>query len=310
MEYITLKNSNLKVSRFQMGGCPMGGFGWGETHEQDFLDAINVAIEKGVNFFDTADIYGLGQSELTLAKGVQGKRDKIVIQSKFGVRRQNGKTVYDNSPAYMRQALEESLKRLNTDYLDVYVIHYRDNTPIEEVVDGLKTLQKEGKIRYFGLSNITKEHLTELLPYKNLFVNCQHEYSLACRIHEAALLEEVEKLNVTPLTWGSLGQGVLTGKYDINTVFDASDRRSRDVYVNFHGEKLKKNLEIVEKLRPIAKNHNKTIPAVAIRFILDNIKDSVVIAGVKTEKEMLSNLEALDWHLTEEELQILNEASL
>ena len=157
MEYITLKNSDLKVSRFQMGGCPMGGFGWGETHEQDFLDAIDVAIEKGVNFFDTADVYGLGQSELTLAKGIKGRRDKVIIQSKFGVKRQDGKTVYDNSPAYMRHALEESLKRLNTDYIDVYVIHYRDNTPIEEVVDGLKTLQKEGKVRYLGLSNISKK---------------------------------------------------------------------------------------------------------------------------------------------------------
>lgn len=310
MEYITLKNSDLKVSRFQMGGCPMGGFGWGETHEQDFLDAIDVAIEKGVNFFDTADVYGLGQSELTLAKGIKGRRDKVIIQSKFGVKRQDGKTVYDNSPAYMRYALEESLKRLNTDYIDVYVIHYRDNTPIDEVVDGLKTLQKEGKVRYFGLSNITKDNLEELLPFKNLFVNCQHEYSLACRIHEEKLREEVQKLNVTPLTWGSLGQGILTGKYDINTVFGPDDRRSREIYVNFHGEKLKKNLEIVEKMRPIAESHNTTVSAVAIRFILDNIKDSVVIAGVKTRAEMLSNLEALDWHLTEEELKILNEVSL
>ena len=142
MEYVTLKNSNLKVSRFQMGGCPMGGFGWGETNEQDFLNAINIAIENGVNFFDTADTYGLGQSEITLAKGIKGKRDKVVIQSKFGVRRIDGKTLYDNSPQYMRSALEESLKRLNTDYIDVYVIHYRDNTPIEQVVDGLTALQK------------------------------------------------------------------------------------------------------------------------------------------------------------------------
>ena len=146
----------------------MGGFGWGETNEQDFLNAINIAIENGVNFFDTADTYGLGQSEMTLAKGIAGKRDSVVIQSKFGVRRIDGKTVYDNSPKYMRSALEESLKRLNTDYIDVYVIHYRDNTPIEEVVEGLKTLQQEGKIRYFGLSNIKKDGLEELLPYKNL----------------------------------------------------------------------------------------------------------------------------------------------
>lgn len=310
MEYITLKNSNLKVSRFQMGGCPMGGYGWGDTNEQDFLNAINLAIENGVNFFDTADTYGLGQSEITLAKGIKGKREKVVIQSKFGVRRIDGKTVYDNSPKYMRTALEESLKRLNTDYIDVYVIHYRDNTPIEEVVGGLKDLQKEGKIRYFGLSNIKKEGLEELLPYKNLFVNCQDEYSLACRKHEEDLLKVVEKLNVTPLTWGSLGQGILTGKYDINTVFDSNDRRSREIYVNFHGEKLKKNLEIVEKLKVIAAAHGKTVPATAIRFILDNIKDSVVIAGVKNEKQMLSNLDALDWHLTQEEIKILNEVSL
>ena len=310
MEYITLKNSNLKVSRFQMGGCPMGGYGWGDTNEQDFLNAINLAIENGVNFFDTADTYGLGQSEITLAKGIKGKREKVVIQSKFGVRRIDGKTVYDNSPKYMRTALEESLKRLNTDYIDVYVIHYRDNTPIEEVVGGLKDLQKEGKIRYFGLSNIKKEGLEELLPYKNLFVNCQDEYSLACRKHEEDLLKVVEKLNVTPLTWGSLGQGILTGKYDINTVFDSNDRRSREIYVNFHGEKLKKNLEIVEKLKVIAAAHGKTVPATAIRFILDNIKDSVVIAGVKNEKQMQSNLDALDWHLTKEEIDILNEVSL
>ncbi len=310
MEYVTLKNSDLTVSRFQMGGCPMGGFGWGETNEQDFLNAINIAIENGVNFFDTADTYGLGQSEMTLAKGIKGKRDKVVIQSKFGVRRIDGKTVYDNSPSYMRQALEESLKRLNTDYIDVYVIHYRDNTPIEEVVDGLKDLQKEGKIRYFGLSNIKKDGLDELLPYKNMFVNCQDEYSLACRKHEEDLLEVVNKLNVTPLTWGSLGQGILTGKYDINTVFDSNDRRSREIYVNFHGDKLKKNLEIVEKLKVVAAAHKKTVPATAIRFILDNIPESVVIAGVKNEKQMLSNLDALDWHLTKEEIDILNEVSL
>lgn len=310
MEYITLKNSDLKVSRFQMGGCPMGGYGWGQTNEEDFLKAISVALSNGVNFFDTADTYGLGQSEITLAKGIKGKRQDVIIQSKFGVRVENGKTVYDNSPKYMKEALEKSLTRLNTDYIDIYVIHYRDNTPIEEVVYGLKTLQKEGKIRYFGLSNIKKDGIEEFLPFKNLFVNCQLEYSLACRNYEQDLLMVVDKLNVTPLTWGSLGQGILTGKYDINTVFDKNDRRSRDIYVNFHGEKLKKNLEIVEKLKIIAKNHNKSVASTAIRFILDNIEDSVVIAGVKNEKQMHSNLEAFNWSLTKEELQILNEVSL
>jgi aryl-alcohol dehydrogenase-like predicted oxidoreductase len=293
-----------------MGGCPMGGYGWGATNENDFLTAIDTAIGNGVNFFDTADTYGLGQSELTLAKGIKNRRNDVVIQSKFGVRIIDGKTVYDNSPQYMREALEKSLTRLNTDYVDIYVIHYRDETPIEEVVDGLKTLQKEGKVRYFGLSNIQKEKLNELLPYKNLFVNFQNEYSLACRKFEEDIFYVSDTLNATPLTWGSLGQGILTGKYDINTKFDSNDRRSREIYVNFHGEKLKKNLEIVETLKPIAAAHNKTIASTAIRFILDNIPKSVVIAGVKNEKQMLSNLDALDWHLTKQELKVLNEVSL
>lgn len=310
MEYITLKNSELRVSRFCMGGCPMGGYGWGETNEKDFLDAIDCAIENGVNYFDTADTYGLGQSEITLAKGIGNRRHNLVIQSKFGVRIIDGKTIYDNSPKYMREALEKSLMRLNTDYVDIYVIHYRDETPIEEVVNGLKALQKEGKIRYFGLSNIQKEKLDELLPYKNLFVNFQNEYSLACRKYEEDISRVSNEINATPLTWGSLGQGILTGKYDINTKFETNDRRSREIYVNFHGEKLKKNLEIVEKLKPIAQKHNKSIASTAIRFILDNIPESVVIAGVKNKKQMLSNLEALDWSLTPQEIKILNEVSL
>lgn len=309
MEYITLKNSDLYVSRFCMGGCPMGGYGWGETNEKDFLDAIDTALDKGVNYFDTADTYGLGQSELTLAKGLGSKRKDTIIQSKFGVRIINGKTIYDNSPSYMREALEKSLTRLGTDYVDIYVIHYRDETPVEEVVDGLKTLQKEGKVRYFGLSNIQKEKLDELLPYKNLFVNFQNEYSLACRKFEKDISLVSDKLNSTPLTWGSLGQGILTGKYDINTKFDSNDRRSREIYVNFHGEKLKKNLEIVEQLKIVAKNHNKSVASTAIRFILDYIPDSVVIAGVKNKNQMLSNLEALDWKLAPEEIKLLNEVS-
>lgn len=310
MEYITLKNSNLSVSRFCMGGCPMGGYGWGETNEKDFLDAIDAAVGNGVNYFDTADTYGLGQSEITLAKGLGAKRKDVVIQSKFGVRIIDGKTVYDNSPKYMREALEKSLMRLNTDYVDVYVIHYRDETPIEEVVEGMKALQKEGKVRYFGLSNIQKEKTDELLPYKNLFVNFQNEYSLACRKFEKDIEFVASKLNATPLTWGSLGQGVLTGKYDLNTKFNSNDRRSREIYVNFHGEKLKKNLEIVERLKIIAKNHEKIVASTAIRFILDNIKDSVVIAGVKNKNQMLSNLDALDWNLTPEEIKFLDEVSL
>lgn len=310
MEYITLKNSNLKVSRLCMGGCPMGGYGWGDVQEQELIDAIHCAVDNGINFFDTADTYGLGQSEKTLAKGLGSNRKDVIIESKFGVRFGKEGTTYDNSPAYIQECLEGTLQRLGTDYIDVYVVHYRDGkTPIEDVVGKLEDLQKEGKLRYFGLSNIHEDGMAELLPYKGKFVCCQDEYSLACRKFESDLFKVQNEIGVTPLTWGSLGQGILTGKYDRTCTFEQNDRRSRDIYVNFHGDKLMKNLDIVDAMRPIAEAHGVSVAAVAIRFIMDYLKDSAVLVGAKRPSQILGNLESIGWSLTEEELQILNNIS-
>ena len=311
MEYIKLKNSDLTVSRLCMGGCPMGGYGWGKTQEEELIGAVHAALDNGVTFFDTADTYGLGQSEITLGKGLKGHRHEVVIQSKFGVRVGNGKTVYDNSPEYIRFALEQSLNRLGTDYVDLYVIHYRDpSTPMEAVVETLETLRDEGKIRYFGLSNIHAEGMDELLPYKGSFVNCQDEYSLACRKNEADLLAIHEKMDVNPMTWGSLGQGILTGKYTRENIqFGSDDRRSREIYVNFHGEKLEQNLRIVDAMRDIAPHYGKPLSALAIRFILDHLPESVVLCGAKRPSQVLGNIEGLDWHLSEEDIQRLDEVS-
>jgi len=311
MEYLNLNNSDLKVSRLCMGGCPMGGYGWGDTQEKDFLDAINVAIDNGLNFFDTSDTYGLGQSEITLGKGLGNRRKDVIIQTKFGVRYGDGKSTYDNSPAYIQEALEKSLKNLNTDYVDIYVIHYRDGkTPIEEVVGKLEELKKQGKIRYFGLSNYHGEEVKELIPFKDKFVCCQDEYSLACRKNEQDLLCLRDEFGLTPLTWGSLGQGILTGKYNKDSCFASNDRRSREIYVNFHGDKLLRNLEIVDVMTPIAEAHGVSLAAVAIRFIMDYLKDSVVLVGAKRPSQILGNLEAVDWNLTAEEIALLNGVSM
>lgn len=311
MEYITLQNTGLRVSRFCMGGCPMGGYGWGSVQESELLDAIHAALDAGVNFFDTADTYGLGQSERTLAKGLGSRRRDVVIESKFGVRVGGGKTVYDNSPEYIQQALEESLRRLNTDYIDVYLVHYRDGkTPIADVVGKLEELKTAGKLRYYGLSNIHGDGLEELLPYAGRFACCQDELSLACRKNEDDLRAVQSRLRATPMTWGSLGQGILTGKYNReNICFGADDRRSREIYVNFHGEKLEQNLRIVEALKKIAANREKSVAACAIRWILDTLPESVVIAGVKRPAQLSANVEAMGWTLNEEELRELNEVS-
>lgn len=310
MEYIKLKNSDLKVSRLCMGGCPMGGYGWGNVQEQDLIDAVYTALDNGITIFDTADTYGLGQSEVTLGKALGSKRKHVVIADKFGVRVEQGKTFYDNNPEYIKKALDASLSRLGTDYIDLYQLHYRDNiTPLIDVIKTLEELKKEGKIRYYGLSNIYEADYNELLPFIGQIVSVQDEYSLACRKNEKILKVLSKNLKFTPFTWGSLGQGILTGKYNQYVKFDSNDRRSRDVYVNFHGDKLLKNLKIVETMKPIAMAHNKSISAVAIRFILDWLEESVVLVGAKNPSQIMGNLEGLNWKLTDKELQKLNDIS-
>ena len=311
MEYVTLKNSDIKVSRICMGGCPMGGYGWGDTQENELIDAVHAALDSGVNFFDTADTYGLGQSEKTLGKALGSHRKNVIIASKFGVRIENGKTFYDNSSKWIETALEGSLKRLGTDYLDVYQIHYRDGkTPLSEVVETLEKLKQKGFIRSYGLSNIHQEDVNEIKPLIGKFVSFQDEYSLACRKNEEDMFDFADHFAMTPLTWGSLGQGVLTGKYTKENVnFGTNDRRSRDIYVNFHGEKLLKNLEIVEVMKEIAMKYDKSVAAVAIRYILDFIPESVVLCGAKRPSQILDNVSSVGWKLDQEDIAKLNEVS-
>lgn len=309
MEYITLKKSELKVSRICIGGDPMGMHAWGETDEKELMEAVCCGIENGINFFDTADVYGLGKAEELLGKALQGRRDQVVIASKFGVRRteDNTRTFYDNSPVWIRQAVEGSLRRLRTDYIDLYQIHDLDGkTPIEDVVETLDRLRQEGKIRYYGLSNILGKHIPALLPFKEKFISFQDQYSLACRDYESEIVDISRSLEVNPLTWGSLGQGILTGKYGRDITFPESDRRSRDTYPNFHGKKLQKNMDIVDCMRKIGAGYGKKPTALAIRYILDHLSDSVAIVGVKRKEQVLSNCEACGWKLRTQDLELLD----
>lgn len=294
-----------------MGGCPMGKYGWGDVQENELIDAVHAALDRGITMFDTADTYGLGQSERILAKALGKRRKDVVIADKFGVRVGSNGTVYDNSPQYIREALDNSLQRLETDYIDLYQVHYRDNfTPLSAVIDTLEELKNAGKIRYYGLSNIHEKDYDEIKPYIGRIVSVQDEYSLACRKNEMDLLRLSEEFRITPLTWGSLGQGILTGKYTKdNVTFGADDRRSRDIYVNFHGDKLIKNLEIVEVMKEIAVRYNKPVSAVAIRYILDFIPKSVVLVGAKRPSQIIGNIEGTDWKLAEDDIRKLDEIS-
>ena len=312
MQKVTIKKTDLAVSALCMGGCPLGGYGWGNTQRDELVAAVRAAVDSGINFFDTADTYGLGESERTLAEALGARSKDVVITTKFGVRVENGKTTYDNSREYIFKAVEGSLKRLNRDYIDLYQVHYRDGvTPLSDVAESLEMLRQQGKIRYFGLSNIHEGDAEEIKSFgnSNPFVSFQDEYSLACRKNESEMFRFRDEYEMTPFTWGSLGQGILSGKYDKNCKFEANDRRSREIYVNFHGEKLLRNLEIVEVLKEIAAEQGKSVSSVAIRWILDYLEESVVIVGAKSPKQILQNVEALNWTLTGEQIDRLERIS-
>lgn len=310
MQYIRLKGIDLPVSRLCVGGCPAGEYGWGRVDHAQIESAIRRAYELGLTFFDTADTYGLGRSEQNMGEVLHPVRDRVVIATKFGVRVEGGKTFYDNSPAYIDRALGESLKRLNTDYIDLYQVHYLDGrTPVDELMEALIRHRRSGKIRAIGLSNITPEQASAFAPYAQEIAAFQNHYSLAHRDEEAAMRQSAQLLCAAPLTWGSLGQGVLTGKYGADVHFDKDDRRSRAVYDNFYGDKLQKNLRIVEAMRPIAQAHGVPVAAVAVRWILDHLPGSVVIAGMKTPAQAQSNAIALGFALTQAELAALDGVS-
>ena len=310
METIRLKGIDLPVSRLCAGGCPAGEYGWGNVSRAEVEQAMRSAVEMGVNFFDTADTYGLGRSEETMGDTLRAYRDRVVLATKFGGRVEGGKTIFDNRPAYIAKALAASLARLKTDCIDLYQVHYLDGvTPIPVMMEALIRHKEQGDIRAIGLSNITPEALPQLAPYREHIATFQNHFSLAHRDDEAAMWKIADTLAAAPLTWGSLGQGVLTGKYGADVQFDANDRRSRTVYDNFYGEKLQKNLRIVEAMRPVAKAHGVPLASVAVRWILDALPGSVVITGVKTPAQAQDNAQAITFTLGKAELAALSDVS-
>lgn len=305
MEFARLGASGPEVPRLGVGGCPFGGHGWGPVDCRSMVRAVHAALDLGLNFFDTADVYGLGQSEMLLGEALRGR--SAVIATKCGVRVEGGRTFYDNSPRWITAACEGSLRRLGRDCIDLYQLHYRDGRPMEEILETFQKLRDSGKIRQFGLSNLSISDLPEMMPFAGEFASVQNEYSLARRQGEGDLMEICGHLDASPMTWGSLGQGVLTGKYTASTAFGSDDRRSRETYVNFRPGTLERNLQIVEILRRIGLEREKSPAAVAVRFILDKLPGSVALCGVKGPEQLLPD--ALGWHLTSEELALLDAAS-
>lgn len=305
MEYVRLGDTDLEVSRFGFGGCPLGGHGWGDTDEQRLKAAIAGAFDAGVTLFDTADVYGLGHSEALLGEVLQAHRDEVVFATKFGVRRKDDSTVYDNSADWIQSSVEGSLKRLRTDYIDLYQLHYWDSqTPLTDVVETLQMLRRQGKIRSFGVTNLNPR---EISPDRiDGLVSFSMEYNLT-RQDRTAEIRAIEASGLTFLSWGSLAQGALSGKYSADTAFDPADRRSRDAYSAFHGKGLERREQVVALLRTMAPNYpGRTVAQMAIRWILDMHPKSAALVGMKSPEQVRDTCGAFDWSLTAEDLSRLS----
>lgn len=306
MQKRLLGKQGLQVSTIGLGCMGMSEF-YGETDEKESLATLDRALELGINFFDTADMYGYGDNEKLLSHFVQKNRQEIIIATKFGiVRDRNNPTVraIDGSPEYVKSSCEASLKRLGIETIDLYYQHRVDpNTPIEETVGAMKQLVDEGKIRFIGLSEADAETIKrahKIHPISAL----QTEYSLWSREPEKNVLPTCRELGIGFVPYSPIGRGFLTGKITNVANLDATDFRRN--LPRFQGEHLDHNLKIVNILQELAKAKNCTAPQLALAWLIAQGPDIVPIPGTKRRKYLEENVGCTNINLSPAELTELN----
>jgi myo-inositol catabolism protein IolS len=291
-----LGSSSLEVQRLAFGCEQLGGHDWGDVDIAAIERAIDVAVSHGAMLFDTADCYGLGESERRLGRALRAHRDRALIATKFGVRfSDSGAIFYDSRAEWIDHALHASLQRLGTEVIDLYQMHYWDgSTPLAAVFDHLEVLRDQGKIRWYGLTNHLPQHF-DASAYPGL-VSVSLEYSLVHREHEHAARALAHR-GLSFLSYGCLGQGVLSGKYGDEHRFPANDRRSRSSYVNFHGDRYQRNLLIVKAMQHWARQLDASTPQIALAWIFQRIPGSIALVGIKQPRHMSEALCALTLEL-------------
>jgi aryl-alcohol dehydrogenase-like predicted oxidoreductase len=298
---------DLSVSALGLGCMGMSEF-YGEGDEGESLSVIHRALDLGVSFLDTADMYGVGRNEELVGRALKGRRDRVVLATKFGnVRGPNGERLGINGrPDYLRRACDDSLRRLRTDHIDLYYQHRVDpNVPIEETVGEMGRLVDEGKVRFLGLSEagpatIRRAHATH--PIAAL----QTEYSLWSRDPEAEILPTLRELGIGFVPYSPLGRGFLTGRFQKPE--DLPDDDFRKSSPRFSGENFAKNLKLVDTVKAIAKRRNATPSQLALAWVLAQGDDIVPIPGTKRIRYLEENAEAVHVELTADDLAEIDEA--
>jgi aryl-alcohol dehydrogenase-like predicted oxidoreductase len=294
MEYRRLGSLNVSLVGI---GC--NNFGW-RTDAAGTAAVVDAALDAGINFFDTADVYGGGQSEEFLGKTLKGRRNRAIIATKFGIKMGDGKE--GARPEYVRQALEDSLRRLQIDTIDLYQIHRPDpNTPIADTLQALNDAVRAGKVREIGCSNFSAEQLraASATPGPKNFVSVQNDYSMLKRDAEAEVLPECAQTGVAFLPYFPLANGLLTGKYRKGKPFPESSR-GKDAF----GPKIftPENLDRVETLIGFAENRGHSLLDLAFSWLAAHPEVCSVIAGAKTPEQVRVNSTAASWKLTAKDM--------
>ncbi len=303
----TLGRDGLKVSAIGLGCMGMSEFYKGGTNEQESVATINRALDLGVDLLDTADVYGPFTNELLVGKAIKGRRNEVVLATKFGnMRDADGKFLGVNGrPEYVLECCEASLKRLGVDHIDLYYQHRVDpNVPIEETVGAMATLVKQGKVRYLGLSEAASDTIrraNKIHPIAAL----QTEYSLWTRDPEDEILGTVRELGISFVAYSPLGRGFLTGSFRKIEDLEPDDYRRHSP--RFQGENFEKNLQLVKQVEELARQKGCTPSQIALAWLLQQGEDIVPIPGTKRVKYLEENVAALNITLTADELARIDE---
>lgn len=301
---------DIKLSRLSLGCWQLGGHGWGKVSEADMIQAVYKALDLGITLFDTAPIYGLGHSEELLGEALQAKRRAVVIATKVGLKWEKGddfKKSIDCSPENIYREIEGSLRRLKTDYIDIYQIHWPGpDTPIEDTMIAMQKLRASGKIRLIGCCNFPLSLLKQALEFGRIDA-VQIPYNLVDREVEADLLPFCRDNNIAVLTYSSLAGGLLSGKYDKNTKFGPNDHRGRSEDGYFSKEALPGNLAVIERVKTVATRLNKSPVQVALCWILENHSVTSAIFGAKNVVQLEENAAALGFTLSREDMKFLSQ---
>jgi aryl-alcohol dehydrogenase-like predicted oxidoreductase len=321
MEYRKLGQSEIKVSELAFGAWAIGGWLWGGADSNDAIQAIQTAVDNGMTTIDTAAVYGFGLSEELVGKAVKGKRDKVQILTKFGLvwdekkgkffflsKDNSGKAIDIYSFSSKERVIsdcENSLRRLGTDYIDLYQIHWPDSTtPVSETMEALEILQKQGKIRAGAVSNYSVELMKEAIKTLSI-ASDQVPYSMVNRGIEDEIIPYCISNNIGILAYSPLQRGLLTGKLKQGHSFADGDSRPDSIY--YKEPNFSRIIQLTNDLMEIAKGHNVNLSQLVLNWTINQPGITCALAGARNADQVLDNVKAVDFKLSAEDISIINE---